>query len=185
MPAQGFLTEYCWVVYAAGFKVAILTAKFPAIREAFANFDLDEVAELASVDPVLRIINRRDKAEGFLRGARTIRSEGWLPFQARVLREGLPVLRSLPFVGDINQKHLARNIGLLDTAKDDIWLKRLASILAAPSVDELANFLAKTFRESVFTVDLLLWRFCAEAGWESLGNKSLESFVARLEEDAA
>jgi hypothetical protein len=34
-----FLWDYCWVVYASGFKVAIIEEKFPSLQKAFKDFD--------------------------------------------------------------------------------------------------------------------------------------------------
>jgi len=95
-----------------------------------------------------------------------IRDQGFEAFKTRVTSEGIDALTRLPFIGSITKKHLARNIGLLDVAKDDVWLVRLAKEFDASSVDELGDFLSKEFGEKVGVVDLILWRYCADGAWE-------------------
>src|SRR4051812_44210812 len=44
-----FLEEYCWVVYASGFKFATVEQRFPLIKKAFKNFELTAVVRMKSV----------------------------------------------------------------------------------------------------------------------------------------
>ncbi len=74
----------------------------------------------------------------------------------------MATLQELPYIGKITQKHLARNVGLLDVSKDDIHLRRLAKKFSAPSVQALTSFLAQAFRTREGIVDLVLWRYCAD-----------------------
>ncbi len=177
LTAKQFLEEYCWVVYASGFKVKIIEQKFPHLQKAFRNFDLDQLAEMESLEEVLSIFNNRRKAEGFLKGARKIHQEGFEQFKVRVKQEGMKTLKELPGIGEITQKHLAKNIGLTDVPKDDIWLDRLANLCNASSVNSLTEYLAGEFGETQNVVDLVLWRFCADSGWRALGFGSLEEFL--------
>ncbi len=41
LTAKKFLEDYCWVVYASGFRVSTIEAVFPRLRKAFKDFDLD------------------------------------------------------------------------------------------------------------------------------------------------
>lgn len=166
LTCAGFLEEYCWVVYAAGFRVSILTEKFGQLKAAYCDFHLDRICEMPSIDPALAVINNRRKAESFVEGCRRIAAEGFGRFKARLKSTGMEALQGLPFIGSVTQKHLARNIGLHDVAKDDIWLVRLAEDFHAQSVNELTSYLAEQFGEKEGTVDLILWRFCANGAWE-------------------
>jgi hypothetical protein len=166
MTCDAFLAQYCWVVYASGFKVSILTQKFEQMKAAYCNFDLEHICGLESLDAPLAAINNQAKAKGFFKGCRLIREEGFEKFKARVRSEGIDALSTLPFIGSITKKHLARNIGLLDVAKDDVWLVRLAKAFEAGNVDELTDFLSKDLRERKGVVDLILWRYCADGMWE-------------------
>lgn len=165
---QRFLRQYCWVVYAAGFRANVLQQKFDDLAEAFHNFDIEKLNRMRSVKRVLSIINHELKAKSFLKGAKQIYQEGFSSFKARLKSNGMETLQELPYIGKITQKHLARNIGLLDTSKDDIWLTRLAKRFNAPSVQALTSFLARQFRTTEGVVDLVLWRYCAEGGYGQL-----------------
>ncbi|MBA4349504.1 MAG: hypothetical protein C0415_05910 [Thermodesulfovibrio sp.] len=164
LKAKQFLTEYCWVVYVSGFRVAVVEKKFPALKTAFKNFDIEELSKLKSVSPVLQVINHKGKANGFLNGAKMIYREGFSDFKKRLEKEGINVLCELPYIGNITKKHLAKNIGFADVAKNDIWLERVRDFVSAKNVDELTEYLSTEFNESKHVVDVVLWRFCADNG---------------------
>lgn len=69
MDCVEFLGEYCWVVYAAGFKVSILAKKFEHLKTAFCDFNLDRICKLESPDAALAIINNQLKAKSFVKDA--------------------------------------------------------------------------------------------------------------------
>jgi hypothetical protein len=171
MTCSGFLEEYCWVVYASGFRVSVLKQKFGQLKVAYCNFDIDRICQMQSLDPALAIINNQRKAQGFVQGCRRIRSEGFGAFKARLKSGGMDALQVLPFIGTVTKKHLARNIGLLDVSKDDVWLSRLAEEFEAGSVEELTALLAKEHGEKQGVIDLILWRFCADGAWEDWRTK--------------
>ncbi len=177
MTAKQFLAEYCWVVYASGFRVSVIEQKFGQLTAAFQKFDIEKLAEMESVEPVLDIINNERKARGFLRGAKRIHQEGFSNFKRRIQMDGMEVLRELPYIGEVTQKHLAKNIGLLDVPKGDVWLVRLAAKCDAPSVEALTTYLAEEFGETQHVIDLVLWRFCADSGWKRFGFGGLDEFV--------
>lgn len=62
------------------------------------------------------------------------------------------------------QKHLAKNIGLEDTAKDDVWLVRIKDRFQALDVGEVTSYLSEEFNDSQHVVDLILWAYCADNG---------------------
>jgi hypothetical protein len=177
MTAGQFLTEYCWVVYASGFRVSVIEKKFDQLKAAFQGFDIEKLAKMESTEPVLAIFNNVRKANGFLEGAKQIHKQGFSNFKKRLQQDGMKVLRELPYIGEVTQKHLAKNIGLLDVPKDDIWLVRLREKCNAASVEELTSYLAREFDETQHTVDLVLWRFCADSGWKALGFNGLDEFL--------
>jgi hypothetical protein len=171
---DAFLEAYCWVLYASGFKVKTVEAKFEQLRTAFHGFDLAKVAAMTSVDHVLTIIGNRKKADGFVRGAKSIQQKGFELFKERVMIGGMEELQCLPFIKEVTQKHLARNIGLADIYKDDVHLVRLAQHYAAGSVEELTSYLAGESGERQGVVDLVLWRYCADGQWND-GSQPLTS----------
>lgn len=66
----------------------------------------------------------------------------------------------LPWIGPITKYHLAKNLGV-DCAKPDVHLQRLAD-LHGETVDGLCGRLAEEIGWRKATVDVILWRACAE-----------------------
>lgn len=81
----------------------------------------------------------------------------------RALREAEDIIEfcaSLPWVGPVTKYHLAKNLGA-DVAKPDRHLNRLAEPEGA-TAQELCERLAKETGYRVATIDLILWRACAD-----------------------
>jgi hypothetical protein len=154
-----FLWNYCWVVYASGFKVAILEERFPSLQIAFKDFDPAALSRMRSIKGVLDVFNNERKANCFLTGAQTVIGEGFSPFKRRLLKEGVQALQELPGIGPITKDHMAKNIGLADVPKADIWLKRAAKFCEASSVPELTTYISNRCGESQHIVDLAIWTY--------------------------
>jgi 3-methyladenine DNA glycosylase Tag len=86
---KAFLSEYCWVVYASGFKFAIIQEKFPSLQKAFKDFDPAALSRMRSIKAVLTVFNNEKKANCFLSGAQTVIEEGFSHFKRRLLKEGV------------------------------------------------------------------------------------------------
>ncbi|MYB37109.1 MAG: hypothetical protein F4Y26_06930 [Gammaproteobacteria bacterium] len=159
---QEFLGEYCWVVFASGFRYTVVRDRFPAIRDLFQSFDLKSLADMAPVERDRLPIRNKRKADGFLAGCRMIAEEGFDAFKARLSEEGgVEVLEQLPGIGPITKHHLAKNIGLKDTAKPDVWLARCAEACGAADGHELVAFLHEahpSFKKQ--QIDTILWDCC-------------------------
>lgn len=67
---------------------------------------------------------------------------------------------TLPWTGEITKFHLAKNLGA-DVAKPDVHLNRLAAPEGV-TAHELCERLARETGYRVATVDLILWRACAD-----------------------
>lgn len=67
---------------------------------------------------------------------------------------------SLPWVGPVTRLHLAKNLGA-DVAKPDVHLNRLAAP-TGESAQGLCERLAKETGYRAATIDLILWRACAD-----------------------
>ena len=156
--SKRFLHEYCWVVYASGFKVSTIEAIFPDLKTAFKEFELEELAKMKSTKPALAIFNNERKASSFLEGSKLIAKEGFSAFKKRLQNAGMDMLEELPGIGSITKFHLAKNIGLADEAKPDIWLVRAADACSS-TVEELVAFLSEKYAMSRHVVDVILWRY--------------------------
>lgn len=152
-----FLSAYCFVIYASGFKFATIDARFPAIEAAFKDFDPDRLARMRSLTPVLKVFGNERKAECFLRGAKLVIAEGFTAFKKRLRRDGVCVLAGLPGLGPITKDHLAKNIGFLDVAKADVWLERAAD-LCGGTVSEVVDGISTRHGESRHVVDVAIWK---------------------------
>ena len=122
LDVSGFLGEYCWVVFASGFRYAVVKDKFPAISKLFRSFDLETLARMEAVARERLPIRNKRKADGLLAGCRMIAEEGFSAFKDRLDRERIDALEALPGIGPVTKHHLAKNIGLCDTAKPDVCL---------------------------------------------------------------
>lgn len=76
MTPKEFLWMYSWVIYTAGFKVSVIEDKFPKIQKAFKNFDIDRIARMKSLRPVLKVFSNGKKASSLVKG--TKEAEGTL-----------------------------------------------------------------------------------------------------------
>ena len=155
---QKFLEQYCWVVFASGFNVSILERSFGKISKVFRDFEPADVAGMKPPKVDDLPIKNKSKADGFLMGTKKIHEEGWKNFKARVAAGGSDVLTELPYIGDKTKYHLAKNIGLEDTAKPDVHLVRCAEECSA-TVEELASFLADEYEMTKHKVDAVLWEY--------------------------
>ena len=153
-----FLEQYCWVVFASGFDGSILEKRFGKISKVFQDFEPADVAGMKPVKVENLPIRHKSKADGFLKGAKMIHEEGWKNFKARVAAGGIDVLTELPYIAKKTKYHLAKNIGLEDTAKPDVHLMRCAEECSA-TVDELVSFLADEYGMTKHKVDAVLWEY--------------------------
>jgi hypothetical protein len=162
--AKAFLRNYCFVVYASGFRYRTIKDCFPGLTQAFHSFDLERLSRMGSLKPVLRVFGNERKARNFRDGAKMIANEGFVPFKRRLAKEGAEALLGLPGIGRITKDHLAKNIGLSDVAKADVWLVRAAEYCGTPSVDEMIDFLHDHSGESRHVIDVALWTYGRDTG---------------------
>jgi hypothetical protein len=86
---------------------------------------------------------------------RTALREGYVQAEDKVA-----YCRSIPWIGGITSYHLAKNFGA-QVAKPDVHLQRLAD-RHSTTCQELCETLAERTGFKVATIDLILWRACAE-----------------------
>ncbi len=157
--SKGFLREYCFVVYASGFKFKTIKAKVDDLQDAFRGFEIKKLARMKSIKKVLKVFGNERKAQNFLDGAKLVAAEGFSAFKKRMKDGGVDVLMELPGIGPITKDHLAKNIGLSDVAKADVWLERCSARCGAENVSELIEYLHQATGESRHVIDVALWTF--------------------------
>jgi hypothetical protein len=74
------------------------------------------------------------------------------------LRDPEPFLRSLPYIGPVTWRHLAKNLGA-PVAKADRHLVRLAAATGRRDVDGMCAEISDWVGEPVAVVDIVLWRW--------------------------
>lgn len=164
MKSREFLYNYCYVVYASGFEASKVKSKFPDLQAAFKNFEIRSLAKMRSIRKPLAIFNNERKACSFLKGSKNIAGEGFSNFKKRLKcakergEQGLNILEELPGIGRVTKYHLAKDIGLADVAKPDIWLERAAKHCNS-TVDDLIDFLSEKYSLPRRAVDIILWRY--------------------------
>lgn len=157
LKGKSFLSQYCFVVYASGFKYSTVAGCFDDLAEAFHYFDIAKLSRMRSVNRALKVFNNEKKARNFLVGAKLIAREGWPAFKKRLKAGGVDVLEELPGIGPITKAHLAKNIGLADVAKSDVWLVRAAEQCGARDVSELIEYLHTETGETRHVIDVAIW----------------------------
>lgn len=134
-----------------------------AVQAQSKEFDIRKLSRMRSINPVLRVFNNTRKANSFLSGSKKIAQEGFSVFKRRLKTRGVDMLQELPGLGPITKFHLAKNIGLVDAAKPDIWLERSAQHCSS-TVDELVTYLSDRYGMSQHVVDVILWHYGADKG---------------------
>lgn len=142
---EEFAREAIFVICNSGMKHTVATRIFDAVMDALesgasADTAFGHVGKCSAIDFIWR--DRHRLLEEF-----------------RASEDKLAFCRSIPWIGDITQFHLAKNFGV-DCAKPDVHLQRLAA-LGDETVDQMCARLARESGLRVATVDVLLWRASA------------------------
>jgi hypothetical protein len=189
--SRRFTSEAAWVVLCAGMSESVVRRVFPQISTAFSGFDpivLGQRNGQARAD-ALAIFAHERKIDAILEIAATARTLGTSGLR-RALLEPEAFLRSLPYIGPVTWRHLAKNLGT-DVAKADRHLTRLAQAAGRRSVDALCGEISGWLGEPTAVVDVVLWRWsvlrAAQCGsghdylsgwWE--GSSPVDSFTSHV-----
>ena len=140
-----FFSEYCWVALHAG----ISTKATRNIFDAFWNdgeFNFAAINHKRKHDAIKYMFNHLDSCFNHYKTS----------------KNKLKYLESLKWIGPITKNHLARNLGLLQYAKSDRHLVRIASLFHYKNAQELCDSIAKDSEDKPGIIDLVLWRFAIE-----------------------
>lgn len=166
---QEFLGEACWVVFNAGMRETVVRSKWPALSEAFLRWSsAEEVSERASecAATAMTVFGHARKVDAAVAIAGVVARMGMPAVRARLADEPEVFLTSLPYVGGVTWRHLAKNLGL-QYVKEDRHLVRLAEAWGRSSADAMCREISGWLGDPPAVVDLVLWRWC------SLGSPSL------------
>lgn len=154
-----FLREAAWVVLSAGMAEAVVRRVFPSLEQACHGFDPKRIAgDRAAVRArCLALFGHERKIDAILRIADTTLALG-AGGVAEALSDPEPFLRSLPYIGPVTWRHLAKNLGM-PVAKADRHMIRFAKAAGRTSVDDLCGEISDWLGEPVAVVDVVLWRW--------------------------
>lgn len=154
-----FVREAAWVVLSAGMSEVVVRRVFPALEDACHGFDLERIAaNQATVRArCLDLFAHERKIDAILGIARTARGLGHAGL-VHALQDSESFLRSLPYIGPVTWRHLAKNIGM-PVAKADRHMVRFAAAAGRESVDELCAEISGWLGEPIAVVDVVLWRW--------------------------
>jgi hypothetical protein len=160
-----FLKEYAWSVYCSGMNVKTVSSFFPKLLNAISPFyeffrnpnapiNAGEIRE-----QILMICPNQKKADAIIKTAYIINNGikllSWEDYRKNFLSD-IDKLIALPYMGDTNVRHLARNIGLIDDI-GGIHLHRLCARWGFNSSQELCLDLQKKFLLRLSIIELILW----------------------------
>ena len=160
--AKQFFWEYCFVVLNWG------------VRNQVAQKDFDKFAITEDVS----VITCRFKDKK--RAAITIAQEKYQQWYGELKNSKTPItyLQTLPCIGKVISRHLARNLGF-DCVKPDIWMNRLAVKYGffndyedrTPDPEYMCRDIQRHLpgvgghhEYRIGTIDVILWRYCNLTG---------------------
>jgi hypothetical protein len=160
LTAAAFVREAAWVVLSSGMRESIVRALFGRLAQALHDFDptaLCSDRRTARAD-ALTVFGHEGKVNAILDIAATADRLGEEGLRGVIQGDPQPFLCSLPYVGPVTWRHLAKNLGVR-VAKPDRHLVRVARATARPSVDVLCEEISAWLGEPVPVVDVVLWRW--------------------------
>lgn len=163
---QDLLREYGWVVCSCGLTPQVIEKHWDRLGEAFRHWDPQAVAARSRDVRIeaLGIMRNPRKIDAILAFADDLAREPGLMqrLAAMPMKQVLAKLVTLPWVGENNRYHLARNLGW-DVVVRTGPVVRLAAYLETTS-EELCGRLAAETGERIRTVDLVLWYWGHQVG---------------------
>ena len=164
------LRETAWVILCSGMSERTIYKKFPALAEAFLQFNSSlEIVVYSSecFDRAIKIFGHQGKITAIIQAAELIAMQGFPRIKMNLIDNTVETLKQFSFVGPITVMHLAKNIGFV-TAKEDRHLKRLASRAGFESADDLCAVISEYIGDRVDLVDTVLWRYSTLYGSKTI-----------------
>lgn len=169
MTETDLLRESAWVILCSGFSAHVVRGVFSHISLCFCDWESAE----AIVDsyPACRIaataaFRNEVKLDAIAHVAHRVHRTGFSSMKEAIVRDPIPELRRLPYIGPVTALHLAKNLGV-ETAKPDRHLTRMSEALGYRTTAELCESIAEARGETIRIVDLILWRYIVDTRWSS------------------
>jgi len=160
LSAEAFVREAAWVVLSSGMRESVVRGLFGRLASAMYDFNLAamSVNQSAARAASLAVFGHEGKIDAILQIADVARRTGAQGLHELLMSDPQGFLESLPYVGPVTWRHLAKNLGIR-VAKPDRHLVRLAHATSRSSVDALCDEIAEWVGEPVPVVDVVLWRW--------------------------
>jgi hypothetical protein len=161
------LSEYTFVVSAAGFRESTVKGRFHRLSVAMGGFDPARLKEMSSGQIeslyIEHMLRNKAKARAVSNVIGRYSGRTWelndLMHRLETTQD-VDVLKTLPYIGDALKYHLARNLGL-DVAKPDVHMLRLAPAFGFAAdnagVQAMCEYVARNRKERAGAVDFVLW----------------------------
>lgn len=161
-----FLRETAWVVLSSGMRETVIRNVFPRLAIAFHHWQ----PHMVTADPdahfkALRIYRHESKIKAVLTAASVAQHLGEEGIRHALTYEPDTLFDSLPYIGPVTRRHLAKNLGAA-LAKGDRHLARLAAATGRCDVDTLCQEISEWIGDTIPVVDIVLWR------WATLHQKA-------------
>ncbi len=157
-----FLGQAAWVILSSGMANTVVSRLFPVVSAAFLHWVSAAAiwkARGLCRKNALRVFGHRGKIDAVLTVAHRTAVCGFQEVRRRALSEGVPYLRTFPFLGPATARHLGKNIGLPE-CKPDRHLLRVSRMLGYPDVRSLCSSISWVVGDKVQVVDSVIWRYC-------------------------
>lgn len=161
------------MILCTGMSEAVVNGLFPRLADQLGGLSPDWLAmhKATARKRVLRIFGHEKKIESILHIADVARRLGPDGLE-QCMHDPESFLLSLPYIGPVTWRHLAKNLGM-PVAKADRHLVRLAKATGRSSVDDLCAEISAWLGEPIPVVDIVLWR------WSTLRSRSTEAAQGR------
>ncbi len=155
-----FVSEAAWVVLSAGMRESVVDSIYRRLGPVFHEWDVCRMADDGALlfQQAYDVFRHEGKLRAIIEIARAARRLDTDGLRHELLLRPEDFLRSLPYIGPVTWRHLAKNLGL-QVAKHDRHLSRIAANARRQSVDVLCQEIASETGEPVPVVDLVLWRW--------------------------
>jgi hypothetical protein len=160
-----FLREYAWVILNSGFRESVVRKHFNFISLCYCDWQsAKEIYELGEVcgNAAASAFAHRRKLRAITQTAGIVSQLGFDEIKKRLLVDFLGFAQTLPFIGSVTARHLAKNLGI-DIAKPDRHLARLADQFGYSSVDAMCLTISLATGDRLSVTDIVLWRFQEQA----------------------
>lgn len=165
---ENFLRLLYRIIWTSGFKAEIVFAKeneyFDVVQSTLYRRGMFSLSGrdrfLREVAPVLGAHEHNRKNRAFADVVAIVEKHGWNSFRGTFLAPGPCVedrLLELPMIGPKTVKLFLNQLGIQDTAKDDIWVTRFATLHGFDDPLEAVRRVAQEVGDDQTTVDAVLF----------------------------